>query len=392
VLRLGVGLSTEGDAARAAAEAASVAMLSGGLDRASLLLVFATTSHQPAFTRVARVAADVCGTHEVVGCSAAGVLAGEQEVEAGPGIAVLALGGEIESRRFIVSLARGAERGADDIAETLTGLPGPERLVLLFVDSSTMDSPRFLQTLARRLPGVPVVGGGASESGSGRGAAVFAGEAVASHAVAGVALGGDIRTTVGVTHAVRRVSPIHRVTAARGGTVVGLDGRPAYEAFASVVPEPLLCEPARARAVVLVGLPTEGDDFVTRRLVTIDARDGTLSVGSPIAEGQRMFFGVRDPHGARADLQSLLAAQARAWAGCSAAGALYVNCVGRGRGLHGVAGLDTAYIRQHLGSLPVAGFFSGAEIAPAGSAPLLRQHTGVLVMLGPGTCAAEGGA
>ncbi|HJQ75537.1 MAG TPA: FIST C-terminal domain-containing protein, partial [Gaiellaceae bacterium] len=93
---------------------------------------------------------------------------------------------------------------------------------------------------------------------------------------------------------------------------------------------------------------------------------------------------VRDPGGARDELQRVLADQAAAWPGPPAA-ALYVNCVGRGRRFHGVQGLDTAYIRQQLGPLAVAGFFSGAEFAPGTGGTHLHQYTGVLALLGTGT-------
>ena len=65
-----------------------------------------------------------------------------------------------------------------------------------------------------------------------------------------------------------------------------------------------------------------------------------------------------------------------------AVGGLYVNCVGRGRAFHGVPGLDTAYLRQHVGPVPIAGYFSGGEFAPGGGAPRLHQYTGVLTLLG----------
>jgi small ligand-binding sensory domain FIST len=61
---------------------------------------------------------------------------------------------------------------------------------------------------------------------------------------------------------------------------------------------------------------------------------------------------------------------------------LYVNCVGRGRSFHGVPGLETAYLRQHVGAMPIAGYFSGGEFAPGGGAPRLHQYTGVLTLLG----------
>ena len=110
-----------------------------------------------------------------------------------------------------------------------------------------------------------------------------------------------------------------------------------------------------------------------------------MALAAPVVEGQELFFGVRDPQGARDDLQRVLVDQAAAWEATSPAAALYVNCVGRGRGFYGVPGLDTAYIRQHLGGVPVAGFFSGAEIAPGGAMSRLHQYTGVLAMLGPRT-------
>jgi small ligand-binding sensory domain FIST len=357
-------------------------MRSGGLERASAALVFATTAHGPGFTRVTRTASEVCGTDDVVGCSAAGVLAGEQEVEGGAGVAVLVIQGDVAARRFFVPLACGAEQVADEISAAVGPLTGSTRLLFLFADSYNAEPESLLRGLGRAMPGVAVVGGGASEDGSVGEVSVFSGNATSSHAVAGVALAGDFRATVGVTQAVRRVGPIRRVTAARGNLVLALDGRPAYEAFTSVVPAPLLQDMRRALAVVLVGLSVAEDGFVARHLVAVDPRQGALAVAVPVREGQELFFGVRDPHGARADLKRLLASQAAAWPERPAAGALYVNCVGRGRGFHGVPGLDTAYIRQELGTLPVAGFFSGAEFAPGGEASQRHQYSGVLVMLG----------
>lgn len=380
MLRVGVGLSTERDSARAAAQAADVAMCSGGIEHADAALVFATTHHGPAFGRTARTVSDVCRTREVSGCSAAGVLAGETEIEGGAAVAVLALAGDVHARRFFVPTAPGAERVADDVAAVVDSVDDPA-LVVLFTDSYNVDAPALLGALGRRLPHLPVVGGGASEDGSVGEVSVFAGDASSSHAVAGMVLGGALALRVGVTHAVRRVGPVRRVTAARGNLLVALDGEPAYGVFEALVPAPLREDLRRALAIVLVGLPVGDGEFVTRHLVGVDAARGTIVLAAPVREGQELFFAVRDPQAARADIQRLLAAEAAAWQD-AAAGALYVNCVGRGRGFHGVPGLDTAYIRQQFGGLPVAGFFSGAEIAPGGGVTQLHQYTGVLVTLG----------
>jgi small ligand-binding sensory domain FIST len=384
---VGAGLSTERDAARAAAEAADAALRSGGFARADALLVFATTPHGPGFTRVTRVAGETAGTHEVVGCSAAGVIADDQEIEGGAGVAVLALAGDIVTRRFFVPLTRGgAERAAAEVAAAVADVVQPGALLLLFADSYHFEADPFFAALAERLPGVDVVGGGASEDGSVGQVSVFAGDTASSAAVAGLVLTGDVLATVGVTQAVRRVGPVYRVTSARGNWILELDGRPAYEALTRVVPEPLLGDLRRALTVILAGLPLEDSDgeFVARHLTGADALRGAIAVAVPVPEGAPFFFGVRDPVAAREDLQSVLAREAAARQDGVPAGALYITCVGRGRGFYGVSGLDTAYIRQHLGPVPVAGFFSGAEFATGGSTCRLHQYSGVLATLSAG--------
>jgi small ligand-binding sensory domain FIST len=389
VLRAGAGLSTERDSARAATEATAGALRSAGLDRADLLLVFATTPHGPGFGRVTRTAGEVGGTRAVVGCSAAGVLAGQQEIEGGPGVSVLALAGDLGAQRFIVPTSRDVDgaRVASEIAHAVDARAQArgDCILVLFADTYNVDLPALLDGLGRCLPAVRVVGGGASEDGSVGEVAVFAGDAASSHAVAGVLLAGDLRVTVGVSHALQRVGPVRRVTAADGRWIVTLDGEPALGVFRSIVLGPLRNDPRRALQVVLAGLATGDGGFIARHLLGIDADRQAIAVGAPVAPGCEMFFGVRDPGSARETLERVLAEQVAAWPEPGPAAAVYVNCVGRGSRFYGVPGLDTAYIAQHLGGLPVAGFFSGAEFAPGYRAAQVHQYTGVLTMLGPGS-------
>lgn len=383
MLRAGVGLSTERDSGRAAASAAGTALRCAGLDDARVALVFATSSHGPGFTRVTRAVSETCGTRDVVGCSAAGVLAAEDEVEGGHGVAVLALGGEVSARRFFVPLSRGNPASiATEIATTVRADAVPGSLLILFTDAYNVDSELVLAQLGRLLPDVRIVGGGGSEDGSVGEISVFAGDASSSRAASGVVLHGGVRASIGVCHAVRPVGPTHRVTHVEGTAVHELDGRPAYEALAAILPAPLRDEPRRVLASILVGLPVAEGEFVVRHLIAIDPRRGHLTLAARVATGRELFFGVRDSYAARQQMQQVFSSQARDPGMQDAAGGLYVNCVGRGRAFHGVAGLDTAYLRQHLGPIPIAGYFSGGEFAPGGGAPRLHQYTGVLTLLG----------
>jgi small ligand-binding sensory domain FIST len=323
----------------------------------------------------------------VVGCSAAGVLAAEEEVEGGHGVAVLAVGGDLAARRFFVALSRGdAGRMATEIADAVRAEAVPGSLLILFTDSYNVDSEVVLADLGRLLPDVQIVGGGGSEDGSVGEISVFAGDASSSRAASGVLLRGPLRATVDVCHAVRAVGPTHRVTRAEGSRVHELDGRPAHEVLAAILPAPLREDPRRVLTSILVGLPVaEGGEFVVRHLIAIDPHSGHLTLAARVATGQELFFAVRDSYAARQHMEQVLSRQVRDPAMPGPAGGLYVNCVGRGRAFHGVPGLDTAYLRQHVGPIPIAGYFSGGEFAPGGGAPRVHQYTGVLTLLGGST-------
>jgi len=103
-----------------------------------------------------------------------------------PPFAVLALGGGFRARRFFVPISRGGAADAAAAIAAATGEPdGHERLLLLFADTYNVEPEPLFLRLAELLPGVPVVGGGASEDGSVGEVSVFAGDASSSHAVAG---------------------------------------------------------------------------------------------------------------------------------------------------------------------------------------------------------------
>lgn len=56
-------------------------------------------------------------------------------------------------------------------------------------------------------------------------------------------------------------------------------------------------------------------------------------------------------------------------------GALLFSCLGRGEGLYGQPNFDTSVFREHLGDVPVGGFFCNGEIGPVGGATFLHGYT-----------------
>jgi small ligand-binding sensory domain FIST len=59
---------------------------------------------------------------------------------------------------------------------------------------------------------------------------------------------------------------------------------------------------------------------------------------------------------------------------------IYINCCGRGNSLYGKKNVDITLIRKHFGDMPLIGFFSYAEIAPAACGPQWHNYSGVLTV------------
>jgi small ligand-binding sensory domain FIST len=125
-------------------------------------------------------------------------------------------------------------------------------------------------------------------------------------------------------------------------------------------------------------------EYFVRPITSLDAPHKRFSVAAELSEGQSLVFALQDPKEARQDLERLLGAHSPA-AGrvASPAFGLYFNCSGRGRGLYGQSGVDTALLRAYLGAVPVAGLFTGMELAPVAGRNRLQLFSGVLALVRP---------
>lgn len=391
MLHAGVGLSTQKDTEKAGIEAAQNACTQSGSDTADVALVFATVEHGPSYSLLLRTVKNVARATHVVGCSAGGVLTSDGEIERAPGVAVLTVRTDAfaVSRFFVPQLrGRGRETGKEVAARVRPHLRA-DNLLAVFPDTYNFNAAAFFAGLSEAALTVPVVGGGASEDGTLGETFQLCGDTVSNDALCGVLLSGQFHHTVGIAQACQPISAVHTVTKSYQNLILELDGRPAFEVFAEVVRQPLIDDLRRAAAFVFIGLPVDAErqhiargEYVVRNIVGFDPKQGIVAVGDEIHQGQKMVFTLRDGTGAREDLKLTLEAQAQAWEGQRPGFGLYFDCVGRGRGLYGFPDLDTSYIKQYLGEVPIVGFFTGCEIAPVHHRPVLHQYSGVLVLVG----------
>jgi small ligand-binding sensory domain FIST len=356
---------------------------------ADAALCFAGSKFGGAFPLLVRSVAEAAGTREVAGCSSIGVIAGGREVESGPSIAVLVLGGgSIQATRLFVPQLRGRGREAAEelIAAVRPRLSG-NNLLCLFPDTYNFEAEPFLATIARELPQLTVVGGGATEDGSVGETFQFCGDVVSSNSVAGMLLSGDFHINSAAALACAPLGTMHRVTAARENIILELDGRKAFEVFAEAA-GPLAADLRRALVFVFLGVPLEqgsGDrlqrgSFYVRNIIGASEEHGAIAVAHRPKPGDSVGFVLRDAERSRNELKATLETlQMRNQA--PPAFGLYFDCISRGSGLYQIPDHDSAYIGQYFGQLPVAGFFTGFEIGPLGTATGLLQYSGVLALI-----------
>jgi small ligand-binding sensory domain FIST len=377
----GTGLSTDPDPARAAAAAARAARAAAGLGggaRPAAALVFATPPHRAGYARIARAVREATGAAALVGASALGVLEAGREVEGGPAVGVLVLGGEgVEARPVF---ARGLVGRSAEVAGAVAAMGRGAGALLLFPDPYGFEAGPFFEALARDLPGVAVLGGAAAEAWDHERTYQMCGDLVDGDAMAGLLLGGRLRVVAGVTQSCLPVGEPYVVTRASGNVVLELDGRPAARVLGDLLPSPLRGRPDRVAGHLFAGLSDDGGEYVVRNILGVDPDRGALAVAAPVAAGTVLTFTLRDAARARDDLKAMLADVARRAAGLAPRAALYVNCCARGRSLYRAPDVDSAFIAAAFPGLPLLGFASAAEIGPLGRRTALLQYSGVLAL------------
>jgi small ligand-binding sensory domain FIST len=381
-MRIGAGLSTAPDPARAAGSAAEEAR--GGLEgaEASLALVVASRDHAPSAEEVLETVRACAGVQRVIGCVAETVVGGGREVEADPAIAVWLASLPEPVETFHMEFVRTSGGGVFGGYRFEEAGPGP---YLLIGDPFSFPADMLLEHLNQRLPGTVVMGGMAS---GGRGTGdtrLFLDGRVVDGGAVGVRLPGvGIRALV--SQGCRPIGEVFTVTRAEGNVVHELGGRPPLERLQELV-QRLSPED---RELVGRGLqvgrvideyqvePGRGD-FLIRGVMGIDPQSGALAVGDAIEVGETIQFHVRDAATADEDLRSLLAREAE-----PAAGALLFTCNGRGSRLFSVPDHDASLVSEKLGGLPLSGFNCAGEIGPVGGKNFLHGFTASIALFADG--------
>ena len=384
MLQFAVTLSKAVDtesAARAAAEDIRAQLNAVPVD---LVCVFFSSHHAAGTEILAHVLTSTLHPRLLLGCSGEGVIAGAEELETTPAIAVWAavlpnvnlhpLRSSFSPTHDQFHLAGWPEPGVEDAS------------FLLFADPFTTPVQDILRLLEERYPGAKAIGGlagGGQEAGMNR---LVLNDQVLNGGLVGVCLSGAIDIRPVISQGCRLIGDRFVVTKAERNLIHELGGVPALEQLQAVFEALTEEDRQRANRALHLGIVIdehrnrfERGDFLIRNLLGADRTTGAVAIGDVVQEGQTVQFHLRDGESATEDLNFLLATD-RAGHRKPPLGALVFSCCGRGRGLFGRPNHDAAATTECLGPIPIAGFFAQGEIGPIGNRNFLHGYTASLAL------------
>jgi len=356
----------------------------GGTD---LMLLFFHPRFVPDAPSLAEQLRINLAARHLVGCTGAGIIGEDTEVENLPAISLLAaeLPG-VEVTPFRATQEEMEEANGPAFWHFhLQVAPTRNPNLLLLADPFSVTSIPLVQALSEAYPDAPLIGGlasGAQQPGENR--LLLDGDVADSGAV-GVALSGSIALRTIVSQGCRPIGEPFTVTRAEKNIVFELGGRPPLAVLQTMLPTLPQTDQQLARTSLLIGRVINEykedfacGDFLVRTLVGHDPQSGALAVGDLMRTGQTVQFQVRDGKSADADLRALLAAESLLPSAAKVRGAVLFSCLGRGEGMYGTRSHDIKMLREYFGTVPTTGFFCNGEIGPVGGRAFVHGFTSVV--------------
>ncbi len=241
--------------------------------------------------------------------------------------------------------------------------------------------------------GSPKIGGVASSGIVNGSIGLFAHGRMYREGTVGLAISGNIQLETIVAQGCRPIGEPFRVTESERNIILRMETEPEMGSSRRSPLEQLqelvqsLDEGDRtlAQSALFVGVAQSefkmslgAGDFLVRNLMGYDPKEGALAVGDRIRSGQRIQFHLRDAQTSAEDLKTLLRVhRMQAMDKPKAIGALMFACLGRGEALYDEPNYDSRMFVEHLGQMPMAGFFCNGEIGPVGENTYLHGFTSV---------------
>ncbi len=310
------------------------------------------------------------GVRHWVGTVGVGICANGKEYFDMPALAIMMC--DFDERHFsLLPVFKSAREVALTPLKFDGGLPN---FALVHADPATAELAPIIRELSRKLESGFVVGALTSS----RSTSVQLAQEVVAGGVSGVAFSDDVVIATRHTQGCAPIGPRRTITKAYRNILVSIDDRPALEVLREDLGANLSAKFEGIGQHVFAGLPVKGsdtEDYLVRHLAGIDSARKLVALADTVETGDGIFFCTRDRASASDDLERMLRS-IKSGLYRAPRGAVYYSCLGRGPNLFGEDSEELRIIRDHLGEVPLVGFFGNGEI----SHNRLYGYTGVLTV------------
>jgi len=242
--------------------------------------------------------------------------------------------------------------------------------------------------VTREREGLFTVGGFAV--GTGGGMHVADSTVVTDYPLSGVVLDDAARILTGTSFGCTPAGVAGRITACRGNVIETIDNEPAFAFLRRAVDSLKIEEEAEPQGHVHAAFPVVGSDtniLLMRNITAADEKTETLTIAHSFTRGDAIQFVWRDRHTTLSDLARTVrglhvrAARETGMPNPKPKAILYFGCGARlpqyeGHLSDGLAEDEAAIIRDVMGDVPMAGFYTAAEICNGH----VFGYTGVIVL------------
>jgi len=324
----------------------------------------------------------------LLGCMGAGVIGGTQEIEDHSGLVLWGLSHpRMQVTPFHLTPKKNGEaislKGWPDMPK---GHQAPQAF-LLFADPFSTPIDELFALVDHHAPGSAAIGGiasGGMDEGESR---LILNDKMIESGVVGVAIQGGVELRTVVSQGCQPIGERYVVTKVDRNVIQELGGIPPLERLEATLKALGELERQQAANGLQMGIAMDEHraefgqgDFLIRGLLGADRQSGSLAIADFVQEGQTIQFHVRNAEAAGADLHHALSKERVLFPNRPPKGALLFSCNGRGQQFFQMPHHDIAMIHQHLGMLPVAGFFAGGEIGPVGGKNFLHGYTASMAL------------
>lgn len=393
--RFGVGFSEELDSRTAGAAAAGAAVANAGGGLPALVMLFATSRHDPRELRDG--VRQAVGEHaRLIGGYAVGIITADDLAYDGyqVGIAVM-VSDEVRAELFMESPLAGNEEALGlALGRQLAAASAADASnLLLFYDSVKRQSGRFelnmatplLRGMRQALPVLPpTAGAGLVGDMQCRETYQWFDDRIVQQSVLAVMLSGPIQMHSVVIHGCKPASDYHTITKADGATVLEIDERPALELIGDLLGNEAGISWRDYSFFVTLGVNRgdrysyDEDNYINRLCLRADTqRKGLVMFEPDLQAGSRVQLMRRsvDMGYVRERAEALLAKLA----GRELLFALYIDCAGRAGTYAGTEEEEAAQLQRALkGRVPLLGLYSGVELGMVRGTVQTLDWSGVL--------------